>query len=230
MEGYSQKHRHRWTFGSLAPRTWSEAGGCEPWWLEAQVLVAGTPAKIAGQLRFFHVERCCTENASSPPVPWDEGIIETINFRVQLDDDYEHVFAVDAVNGVEPLVNGRVVRERRALTGRMFVRCDSITAEQPLRRIAIRIENTTPWFDAAAAREHVIVSAFASTHLLLGIEGNGALLSAIDPPPWAATAAAACTSTGTYPVLVGPPGSTDLVLAAPFVLYDHPRAAPAEIP
>jgi hypothetical protein len=245
MEGYSlypyrasaPKNRYRWTFGALAPRTWSEAGGCEPWWLETQVLVAGAPAKIAGQLRFFHVERRRTEDTGMRAVaslddggrlrvPWDEGIVETIDFQVPLDDEYEHVFALDALVGVDPLPSGRVVRERRALTGRMFVRCEQITAEQPLRRIVVRIENTTPWFDLHAPREEVIASAFTSTHLLLGVEGPGALLSAIDPPDWAATAASACTSTGTYPVLVGPPGSCDVVLSAPFVMYDHPQVAP----
>jgi hypothetical protein len=244
MEGYAlypyrasaPKNRYRWTFGALAPRAWSEAGGCEPWWLETQVLVGGEPSRIAGQLRFFHIERRRTEDASAQPVPalddgdrlavpWDEGIVETIDFQVPLDDDYEHVFAVDALICVEPMPNGRVVRERRALTGRMFVRCEPITAEQPLRRVVIRVENTTPWLEAGAPREHVIASAFASTHLLVGVDG-GALLSAIDPPAWAATAASTCTSTGTYPVLVGPPGSSDVVLAAPFVMYDHPQLAP----
>lgn len=245
MEGYSlypyrasaPKNRYRWTFGALAPRTWSEAGGCEPWWLEVQVLVSGTPSRIAGQLRFFHVERRRTEDSGARPVPsladgdtlaipWDEGIVETIDFQVSLDDDYQHVFALDPMVCVEPMPTGRVVRERRALTGRMFVRCEPITAEQPLHRITVRVENTTPWFDPKASRDQVIASAFASTHLLIGVEGEAALLSAIDPPAWAATAASTCTSTGTYPVLVGPPGSSDVVLAAPFVMYDHPQVAP----
>jgi len=244
MEGYAlypyrasaPKNRYRWTFGSLAPRAWSEAGGCEPWWLEAQVLVAGAPSRIAGQLRFFHVERRRPEDAGRREVPalehdgqlavaWDEGIVETLDFEVPLAGEREHVFALDPIYGVEPHGAGQVIRERRPLTGRIIVRCEPMTADQPLARVSVRVENTTPWVELEAPRDYVIASAFASTHLLVGVDG-GALLSAIDPPPWAATAAATCTCTGTYPVLVGPPGSSDVVLAAPFVMYDHPQVAP----
>jgi hypothetical protein len=111
------------------------------------------------------------------------------------------------------------------MTGRLIIRHEPLTADQPLARVAIRAENTTPWADLAAPREQVIASAFASSHLLLGVDG-GALLSAIDPPSWAATAAATCASTRTFPVLVGPPGSSEVMLAAPFVMYDHPQVAP----
>ena len=35
-----------------------------------------------------------------------------------------------------------------------------------------------------------------------------------------------CSSTGCFPVLVGPAERDDLVLAAPIILYDHPEVAP----
>lgn len=244
MEGYAlypyrasaPKNRYRWTFGALAPRVWSETGGCEPWWLEVQVLVAGAPSRIAGQLRFFHIERRRLEDGNAREVAslvdgdrlavaWDEGIVETIPFEVALEDIREQVFALDALHVVETHGSGTVVRDRHALTGRLILRHEPITAAQPLARISVRVENTTPWANLAAPREQVIASALASTHLLLGVDG-GALLSAIDPPPWATTAAATCTSTRTYPVLVGAPGSSDVMLAAPFVMYDHPQVAP----
>src|SRR5262249_55945014 len=90
-----------------------------------------------------------------------------------------------------------------------------------LVRIAIRVENTTPWRELAAQRDQVIASAFASAQLIVGVEG-AELLSAIAPPAWAAPAATACVNTRTYPVLL----DSDLVLCAPFILYDHPRIAP----
>ena len=158
-------------------------------------------------------------------VAWDEGIVETIPFEVAHDETREHVFALEPLHVVETHGSGTVVRHRRALAGRLILRHEPITAAQPLARITVRVENTTPWTDLAAPREQVIASAFASSHLLLGVDG-GALLSAIDPPAWAVTAAATCASTRTYPVLVGPPGSSDLMLAAPFVMYDHPQIAP----
>ena len=47
-------------------------------------------------------------------------------------------------------------------------------------------------------------------------------------PAFAAEAAAGCRSEGTYPVLVGEPGSpdADVVLSSPIILYDHPAVAP----
>jgi len=242
MEGYAlypyrasaPKNRYRWTFGALAPRAWSEAGGCEPWWLEAQVLVAGAPARIAGQLRFFHVDRRRTADAGGREVAalddgerlevaWDEGVVQTIAF--DLAGDPELVFAIEGACHVEHHGAGRVTRERRPLTGRIALRREVIAAERPLERISIRVENTTTFTEPDAPREKAIACAFASTHLVLGVDG-GELLSAIDPPLWAARAAAACTSTRTYPVLIGPPGTADVMLAAPFVLYDHPQVAP----
>jgi hypothetical protein len=80
LEGYvlypyrasAAKNRWRWAFGVLAPRAWSEAGGCEPWWMEAQVLVepAGAP-RLAGTLRFLHPRRRSVE----------EAIAGTVDFR-----------------------------------------------------------------------------------------------------------------------------------------------------
>jgi hypothetical protein len=216
MEGYAlypyrasaPKNRYRWTFGVLAPRAWSEAGGCEPWWLEAQVLVAGAPERIAGQLRFFQIERRADR--------WDEGIVRTVDFEVPAHEGVE-AFSLPAAASPE--------RERCALAGRIAMRREPVAADRPLVRVAIRVENTTPWHDTGAPRDRAIASAFASTHLLIGVTG-GELVSATDPPAYAMAAAAACTSVRTYPVLVGSPGSHDLVLSAPFIMYDHPQLAP----
>ena len=70
-----------------------------------------------------------------------------------------------------------------------------------------------------------MVGAFASTHLVLGVEG-GEILSLIDPPDWAraprrrAGTCALIRSSSVHP------GSSDVVLLAPFILYDHPQIAP----
>ncbi|MEP6642525.1 MAG: hypothetical protein ABJB93_11550, partial [Gaiellales bacterium] len=54
----------------------------------------------------------------------------------------------------------------------------------------------------------------------------GAFVSLIDPPAWAADPAGACTNRRAWPVLVGRPGQTDVVLASPIILYDYPELAP----
>ncbi|HEU4611175.1 MAG TPA: hypothetical protein VFS15_03820, partial [Kofleriaceae bacterium] len=91
----------------------------------------------------------------------------------------------------------------------------------PLTRVTIRVENTTTWTALDAPRDEAVASAFAATHLVIGVEG-AELVSALDPPPWVVAATPPCKSTRTYPVLVG----HDVMLCAPFVLYDHPQLAP----
>jgi hypothetical protein len=87
------------------------------------------------------------------------------------------------------------------------------------------VENVATWTPPGAPRDEALHISLLGTHLLLGVSG-GAFLSLIDPPAWAAPAAAACRNVRTYPVLVGPPGRRDLVLSAPVILYDHPAVAP----
>jgi hypothetical protein len=214
MEGYAlypyrasaPKNRYRWTFGVLAPRAWSEGGGCEAWWLETQFLVYGAPNHIAGQLRFFQIER---RHDGDPLRYWDEGVLRTVDFEVG-DGAARASFAFDAT---------------QTIVGAIVTSCDHIAAEQPLVRISIRIENQTPWADLDAVRERILLASLASTHLLVGVEG-GTILSSVDPPTWARVEAARCANVRSHPVLVGQPGRDDLLLAAPFIMHDHPQIAP----
>ncbi len=248
VEGYAlypyrasaPKNQFRWAFGVLAPRAWSEAGGCETWWLESQLLVTG-PARVSGLLRLFQIQRRRVEAATATGfapvesldaagdlvVGWDEGVVRTVD----LDLDTVTVtgtvlpFAFDGGRDIEPAAGGRVIRERHPLAGRIIVHCEPVIADLPVRRLILRVENTTPWPDQAAPRDHAIIAAFASTHLILAITG-GEFISLLDPPAWASGAAAACRNTGTYPVLACPAGARDVVLSAPIILYDHPQIAP----
>lgn len=245
LEGYAlypyrasaPKNRYRWAFGVLAPREWSEAGGCEAWWLEAQLLVAGTPSRIAAQLRCFQIERrrvvdhagravAFLESGGQQVAAWDEGVLRTVDFAIDPAARRDVVLAFGARRNVEQVEAGRIIRECVAVVGRIEVR--TAVAGADLTRITIRAENLTPWQDLDAPREQAIVAAIASTHLVVGVEG-GALISLLDPPAWARDAAAACTNTGTYPVLVGPRGASDVMMAAPFILYDHPEIAPESV-
>lgn len=54
----------------------------------------------------------------------------------------------------------------------------------------------------------------------------GNFVSLLDPPEWAKTAVQECRNVRTWPVLLGPEGSRDVMLSAPVILYDHPVVAP----
>jgi hypothetical protein len=252
LEGYvlypyratSAKNRYRWTFGVLAPRAWSENGGCEPWWLEAQVLIEGDAPRLRGRLRFLRVVARSVETRDGERwrrverlevdgrslVAWEEGEITEIDF----DAPGETFFALETTKGVEPVRDrtgaemGRVVRERVALAGRIEARFEQVTGSDSgrrLSRIVVRVENLAPFANTTAERSEAVRAALVSTHLLLEAD-RGELVSLIDPPPYAAHAAARCVNVGTNPVLAGRPGSRDVVLSSPIVLYDHPAIAP----
>jgi hypothetical protein len=239
MEGYAlypyrataPKNRYRWTFGVLAPRAWSEAGGCEPWWLEVQLLVAGTPTRVHAELRGFQIDRRDLEDDEGRPVgelvldgelvlAWDDGIARTIAFEIpsghgEVPFELAGAFASEARDG------GRIVRERPAVRGRIAITRERLTAADPVERITLRVENLTPWHDLEAPRTRAILASLASTHLLVAVEG-GELLSPIDPPQWAPP----CTNVRCFAALAGPPGSHDVIIAGPFAMQDHAQLAP----
>jgi hypothetical protein len=258
LEGYvlypyrasAPKNRYRFTFGVLAPRAWSEAGGCEPWWLECQCLVAParSGAEIAGTLRFLRACRRRVERALDGGtgfrevealdvdgrrlVSWDEGELREVPFRLRLDGPpASEPFEVPGGRDVEHVADAagraaaRVVRERWPARGRLHLAAEPVAAARPLARVRVRVENDSPWADPGARRDDALRASLVATHLVLRVEG-GEFLSLVDPPPWAAGAAAGCRSVRTWPVLAGEPGEGDLLLSAPIILYDHPRIAP----
>jgi hypothetical protein len=258
LEGYalypyrasSRKNRYRWTFGVLAPRAWSEAGGCEPWWMEAQCLVrdAGR-ATLTPQLRFLQVERRRVREVDGAVlrdvdrldvdgrlfVSWDEGDLRELDVeRVALADISASDLvvplrmlessSVEDLHGLDGARRGQVVRSGLPIRGSIRFRCEPSEVAGVVR-LSVRVENVTPWSDLAATRETILAASCVATHLLLAIEG-GEFFSLLDPPEAARGAATTCKNVGTYPVLIGPAGARDRVLSAPIILYDHPRLAP----
>ncbi|WP_155375710.1 hypothetical protein [Catellatospora vulcania] len=54
----------------------------------------------------------------------------------------------------------------------------------------------------------------------------GNFVSLLDPPEWAKAAVQECRNIRTWPVMLGPEGSREVMLSAPVILYDHPVVAP----
>ena len=237
------KNQFRWAFGVLAPRTWSESGGCEPWWMATTCLVE--PGRwLEGRLRFLHPRRRTIEARDGDGyravpslevdgelwLPWEEGEIREVDFACETDGRTVVPFAIDGSVDVEELQDadgtpvGRVVRRQDPVRGTIHVDASAVDAPRPLVRLEIRVENDDDETPAGMARDEALRRACIGAHLLLATDG--AFVSLLDPPDWASDAAAACTQTRCWPVLAGPPGERDLVLAAPIILYDHPQLAP----
>jgi hypothetical protein len=138
----------------------------------------------------------------------------------------------ELLRGAGGAVAGRVVRERWPIAG--VVRVSAAPAGR-LVRLRVRVENLSAWppdggaggagGDAAASRDVALRRSLLGAHTLLAVDG-GAFVSLLDPPPWAAEAAAACANAHTWPVLVGREGERSVVLSSPIILYDHPAVAP----
>jgi hypothetical protein len=139
------------------------------------------------------------------------------------------VFELSGGRDVELLLDdagepaGRLVRERSPIHG--LVRISAADLGFGLCKLVVQVENLTEWRGPGAGRDDVVRRSLVGVHILMAVD-SGAFVSLVDPPERARRAVAACSSSGCFPVLVGPPGREDLMLAAPIILYDHPEIAP----
>jgi hypothetical protein len=144
---------------------------------------------------------------------------------------------VEILRDVNGAVVGRLVRTRYPLTGRMRVVGTTVSIAPPAMVIRVEVENTAECSGAAdesrtARRDLAARQSFVGTHVLLTAT-EATFVSVVDPPPWAAEAAARCGSARCWPVLVGTRGederTSEIVLGSPIILGDYPEIA-AESP
>lgn len=230
----SVKNRRRWTFGALFPRAFCaahETGDASR--AQAQVLVEGGPAAtVAVVLRFLHVAQ--VHRADVEPTSHDTGWQEAVERQVALPPvplaggTVGRSFTFAATREADP--PSGLVRRHERLDGVVTASAERLA--DGLTRVTVTIDNVTAWdVDGVGAqddrpRDAAEVLTLASTHLVLTAAGGGALVSAIDPPARLRERAAGCRNVGLWPVLVGPPGSHEVMLAAPIILHDHPSVAP----
>ncbi len=247
--GSSPMDPDRAAFGVLAPEAWSEAGGSEAWWMEAQFpLETSGCARLDATLRFLQLERRAVarstdggatfhpadelEGDGRSLVPCDEGRLREVPFTTAVSDllrgEVWAPFELPAGTDAEVLrdrsgaVVGRIARTRARVSGTVRLSAGRVGGRDDLLCVRVRIENVTPWVDASAPRAEAIRASCLSTHLVLSVRG-GAFVSLLDPPEDAREAVAQCRSVRAFPVLAGEPGSRDLLLSAPIALCDHPR-------
>ena len=246
----SRKNQMRWQFGVLAPRQWSEAGGCEHWWMQTECLIhASERFELIGKVRFLHIQhRLVEEIADSTSVTfrpvqsieaegglwtsWDEATERAVEFELAWPpaDQRTVSFEFPEERETEPIVApsgrrpGRFVRERRAVAGIIRMSSEPVSTD-PLIKVRVRIENVTPWSEIGAPRESAIQSSLVGVHTLLEAKG-GQFVSLLDPPAWARSHAETCANQRTWPVLVGEGDERNVMLSSPIILYDYPQIAP----
>jgi hypothetical protein len=191
------KNRERWGFGVLVPPAFAKLDSSESADARLECLLAGEPtARLQVCLRFLHEIEDEPVECRTLRTPW------------------------------------RDLAELAAAPARVSLRQGSLRAELTLstlavthgrHRVTVEVHNTSN-FDGVT-RAEVLPTALLSTQILLQTRG-GRFDSAIDPDEEVRALAADCRSKGLWPVLLGPVGKDDAVLAAPIILPDHPDVAP----
>ena len=207
------KNQRRWMFGTLQPSTDGEPSACR-----TECLVAGSETtRLEVRVRFLQpVQRLDPDGA------WEEAVEHeaVLEGRALAELATAEPTAFDFPGGEE--TDGRIVRRRQPL--RVAVERRAAALGGGIFRVSVAVGNAT--VPAPRARpEDSRLAVVASAQTLLGVEG-GRFVSLLDPPAALAEPAAACRNVGTWPVLVGEPGTADAVLSSPIILYDHPQIAP----
>lgn len=232
--GTSSKNQSRWQFGVLGPPGAADASLGEDDSMAADFLVDGARALTLVvrflQLQHRRAEREFTHGEFEPVdelttpagswLTWDEAVECEVSFGPLPLDDEPCTLPVTAAAGadIELLAGGRLVRQRREVLGALTV------ASQPdgdLRRVSIRVSNVG---DAARDKHDAIARSMIGTHVIAEVVG-GEFVSLLEPPPGAAAAVSRCGRHRCFPVLAGPPGTGDILLISPIILYDHPEVA-----
>ena len=230
------KNTRRWTFGGVYPRAHSEKHPDDRQKMCTECLLEGpAEATVDVRVRFLHVVRRQVFSGSEPVdeltvggeryLTWEEATERELGAGALAVADLAEPqrVAVDIPEGrqEESLPGGALVRTSCPLTGEVEIAAHGLRAE--LHRLTVEIANTTPF--PPGDREAALERTFCSTHTVLTARG-AEFVSLTDPPDRLRPEAEACRNEGTWPVLVGEPGSRDTLLSSPIILEDHPRIAP----
>jgi hypothetical protein len=225
----SPKNRVRWQFGVLAPRGWSEGEGpsAERWWQETQVLLERADphdrARLIGRCRFLQLRR---RDATATAPAWDEGDPQEVDFSFAVaGDSANHEQVVSFLIPGSTQTRDGAIHHRWPISGVVRLTVEPVATPHPLLKLRLRVENLTAWTLPGAPRDEAMCGSMLGCHLMISAPAGG-FVSLLDPPPWAAEAAAGCRNIGTYPVLAGRRDRRDLVLSSPVILYDYPAVAP----
>ncbi|MFE3828247.1 hypothetical protein [Streptomyces sp. NPDC059092] len=242
----AHKNRSRWQFGvlgppSATPDSFAEEPGMAMQCLLAVPAEASGPAEVTVRLRFLQhqvreVRRRSEDGreipvgelvvAGAPVLSWDEAVeLEVDLGALPLTGGTDQLHTVPGGEETEPLDDehgtrvGSLVRRREPLAVRVRTR----TAwDDGFLRLSVSVENEHA--GTAAGKDAAIRVSLIGTHLLLQARG-ARFVSLREPPDAAARAAARCVQRRCWPVLAGAKGSTDIVMGAPIILYDHPEIA-----
>ncbi|WP_433607717.1 hypothetical protein [Prescottella agglutinans] len=243
----SRKNQSRWQFGVLGPVGADDRGVGEDASMRVECVLDRDGGVVEPVLRFLQLQVRTVEAArgggfEAVPelvadgrtwVSWDEAVEVEVplgGFGVaDLQGGIGRDIRVPGGTDVEELgPSGRLVRTRFPVRGRVELIASRVGAAV---RLSVDVRNETVLEEIGApgvpVKDTAIRHSLIGAHLLLVARGTR-FASLLEPPDRFATAAAGCRQHRCYPVLAGDPsepGTSDVVLASPIILYDHPRVA-----
>ena len=226
----SQKNRERFQFGVLMPPAYTVADPSEESYARTECLLeCGDHASVRILVRFLQLQRRSEPGAP----PWDEAVEHehacTVPIAALAEGPLAFPIRAEAVlaHDSDPDGGSMTTRRREALAAALTVAGERVAGPFNALKLSARLENLTepPPQSAMTRRADALPHALVSAHLLFDAPGC-AFVSMTDPPRWAAEEVARCRNERTWPVLAGPPGTRELLLSCPVILYDHPRLAP----
>jgi hypothetical protein len=247
----AQKNQVRFQFGVLMPRGYDVVDPHESGESQTECLLeCADDAEIQVLVRFLHLQRRTVQGVSpqtgdlhdvgtlqldgSEYTSFDEAAEReqriTVGVASLLASDSSVDFHISAGTATEDvtdgrgLLAGRLVREWSALAGSIRLHAERVAGPYQALKLRVQVENITSPPEGLGSRDDGLAHALIAAHSLLAVPG-GTFLSMTDPPEWAAAEVAACQNEGTWPVLAGPAGCTELMLSSPVILYDHPEVA-----
>jgi hypothetical protein len=235
----AQKNHSRWQFGVLMPPGYAAADPSESSVLRAECVFehAGQPT-VEVTVRFLQVQRRHTAGTSdpapgTPPSVWDEAVTREIRVvssaPALLGDGTVAQFTVPGGEETETRSGARVTRRRAPLTGAVSVRTTPLPGPWRAARLIVGVRNESAGAPGsggpAGERDEALPAALVAAHLIITVSG-GAFLSMTDSPEWASPYVGACENIGCWPVLAGPDGGRQVMLATPIILPDYPEVAP----
>ncbi|MEU8081701.1 hypothetical protein AB0B31_40355 [Catellatospora citrea] len=187
-------------------------------------------------------------------LPFDESVEHSVDLVLTPADlvgasDHVHTFAVPGATDTEHLAPSvRLRRVRHPLHGELRLHAELLSGPYGVLRLTATVTNHTNarkgTFTSVSVEEGHLLNAPPDAPQVGGLERPEALrysliaahsvfaltagnfVSLLDPPEWAKTAVQECRNVRTWPVMLGPEGSRDVMLSAPVILYDHPVVAP----
>jgi hypothetical protein len=246
----AQKNQERFQFGVLMPPAYRSVDEHEPSGTQTEcVLESPEGALVTVTARFLQLQRRSVL-ARSPDgshavvgsltvggtehTPWDEAAQcqqeATAPLSQLLSGGAGFPFTVPGdvarqdLAGPDGQVAGQLVRRRETLRGLLRLSAERLPGPYGALRLRVVLENRTEPTGPLTRRADGLAFALIAAHSLIAVPG-GQFLSMTAPPEWASGYVSGCVNTGTWPVLGGPDGCTELMLSSPVILYDHPEIA-----